>query len=78
MRILLIATAALCVAAWSGDADAKGGKSSSREHEVKGHVTKDGKYVAPHHATNPNGTRLDNYSHRGNVNPHTGRVGTKD
>lgn len=33
--------------------------------------------VLRYHATNPNGTRNDNYSTRGNVNPWTGKAGTK-
>ncbi|EZP73624.1 hypothetical protein BV96_01065 [Sphingomonas paucimobilis] len=45
---------------------------------VRGHYRKDGTYVAPHMRTNPNSTRSDNWSTRGNVNPHTGKVGTKD
>jgi len=34
--------------------------------------------VAPHVATNPNGTQRDNYSAIGNVNPYTGAVGTRN
>lgn len=45
---------------------------------MKGHVTKQGTYVAPHHATNPNGTRRDNWSSKPNVNPHTGKTGKVD
>ena len=47
-------------------------------HPVRGYVRQDGTYVAPHYQTNPNGTRLDNYSTRGNVNPYTGKPGTVD
>ena len=47
-------------------------------HAVSGYVKKDGTYVAPTVATNPNATRLDNYSTKGNVNPYTGKEGTKD
>jgi len=47
-------------------------------HMVRGHVRKDGTYVAPHMRTNPNSTRTDNWSTRGNVNPYTGKEGTKD
>lgn len=47
-------------------------------HSVKGYVKKDGTYVAPSHATNPNGTKADNYSSKGNFNPYTGKAGTKD
>ena len=48
-----------------------------QNHSVKGYVKKDGTYVAPHRQTNPNGTQKDNYSAKGNVNPYTGKVGTK-
>jgi len=34
--------------------------------------------VAPHVATNPNGTQRDNYSAIGNENPYTGAVGTRN
>jgi len=44
---------------------------------VKGHTKKDGTYVAPHVRTSPNGTKNDNYSTKGNVNPYTGKEGTK-
>lgn len=47
-------------------------------HSKKGHVKKDGTYVAPSRATNPNKTQRDNYSAKGNTNPHTGKQGTKD
>ncbi|MDR3453566.1 MAG: hypothetical protein P4L96_12340 [Rhodoferax sp.] len=50
---------------------------NSSSHSVRGHVTKSGTYVAPSHATNPNGRRSDNYSQKGNVNPYTGKEGTK-
>lgn len=44
---------------------------------VKGYTRKDGTYVAPHVRTSPNRTKSDNYSTRGNVNPYTGKAGTK-
>ncbi|HVT30140.1 MAG TPA: hypothetical protein VHE81_19165 [Lacipirellulaceae bacterium] len=44
---------------------------------VHGYVRKDGTYVAPYYRTEPNSTRNDNYSTRGNVNPYTGQPGTK-
>ncbi len=46
-------------------------------HTVRGHVTKRGTYVPPHRATNPDSSRLNNWSTRGNVNPYTGKPGTK-
>lgn len=45
---------------------------------VKPHVRSDGTYVEGHHRTTPNSTRNDNWSTRPNVNPHTGRAGTRD
>jgi hypothetical protein len=46
-------------------------------HRVNGHTKKNGTYVQPSHATNPNGRKSDNYSNKGNVNPYTGNQGTK-
>ena len=67
--------------AWSAPAVAKGGGHSGSHggsHSVRGHVTKKGTYVPPHHATNRDSTRKNNWSHKGNVNPYTGKEGTKD
>lgn len=47
-------------------------------HAVKGYYKKDGTYVAPTQATNPNDTKTDNYGSKGNVNPYSGKEGTKD
>jgi hypothetical protein len=61
-----------------------GGKSHSYsygrsgDHSVRGYTRKDGTYVPPNHATNPNKTKRDNYSTKGNVNPYTGKSGTVD
>lgn len=52
-------------------------RTTSTSHAIKGHYSKDGTYVAPSRATNPNHTRADNYSAKGNVNPYSGKVGTK-
>lgn len=45
-------------------------------HHVRGHMKKDGTYVAPHRQTNPNRTQRDNWSASGNTNPYTGRKGS--
>jgi hypothetical protein len=47
------------------------------DHAVRGYVKKDGTYVAPSSATNPNRTQRDNYSSKPNVNPYTGKQGTR-
>lgn len=52
--------------------------SATGSHSIRGHVTKKGTYVAPSHATNPNKSTRDNFSHKGNVNSYTGKKGTKN
>jgi len=46
--------------------------------KVDGHTRKDGTYVQPHHRTNPDNSRSNNWSSQGNTNPHTGKEGTVD
>lgn len=45
---------------------------------VRGYTKRDGTYVQPHYRSSPNNTVLDNYSTKGNINPYTGKSGTKD
>lgn len=52
--------------------------STGGSHSINGYVKKDGTYVAPSHATNPNQAKYDNWSTKGNTNPYTGKEGTKD
>ena len=47
------------------------------DHPVRGHVTKSGEYRAPTRATNPNRTQTDNYSSKPNINPASGKQGTR-
>ncbi|GEM95934.1 hypothetical protein MRA01_04740 [Methylobacterium radiotolerans] len=54
-----------------------GGHSSGGSHSISGYTRSNGTYVAPSHATNPNGSKSDNWSTKGNVNPYTGQAGTK-
>ena len=44
---------------------------------VKGYYRSNGTYVAPHYRSSPNNTKSDNWSTYGNVNPYTGKEGTK-
>jgi hypothetical protein len=44
---------------------------------VRSYSRHNGQYVGPHFRTAPNHSKLDNWSTRGNVNPYTGRIGTK-
>jgi len=45
---------------------------------VKGKLQKDGTYVKPHYKSSPDKSRYNNYGTKGNVNPYTGKKGTKD
>ena len=45
---------------------------------VKPHVTKQGTYKPASYRTSPNGTKIDNFSTKGNINPYTGKSGTVD
>lgn len=47
----------------------------SADQWVNGYTRQNGTYVAPYLRSNPNSTRLDNYSTRGNSNPYTGERG---
>jgi hypothetical protein len=51
---------------------------SGSSHSVRGHVRQDGTYVQPHRATNQNQTQRDNWSSKPNVNPNTGKPGSKE
>jgi len=61
-----------------GGAARSSGVTNSGYHSVRGYTTRNGTYVAPHRATNPNATKMDNWSTKGNVNPFTGKPGTVD
>ena len=66
----LISFAAICAAASA--AMAGGG------HYTRGYIRNDGTYVQPHYSTNPDSTKLNNWSTQGNYNPYTGQAGTVD
>jgi len=44
---------------------------------VNGYTKSNGTYVNGYNRSNPNYTKSDNYSTKGNINPYTGKVGTK-
>lgn len=78
MNRIWVAIALVASFALTSEAFARGGGShGGGSHSVRGYTTKSGTYVAPHHRTNPNATRSDNWSTKGNVNPYNGRIGTK-
>jgi len=65
MRFLILAAAVLGFSA-----------TAYADHFVNGYNRANGTYVQPHYQTDPNGSRFDNYSTQGNVNPYTGQAGT--
>lgn len=50
---------------------------AQRAVHVRSTVTKNGEYRQAHERTAPNNTQRDNYSAKGNVNPYTGKAGTR-
>jgi hypothetical protein len=44
---------------------------------VKGYTRKDGTYVPGHYRSDPDGNKANNWSTKGNVNPYTGKEGTR-
>lgn len=52
-----------------------GSKSSSTT--VSGYTKRNGTHVNSYHRTTPDSTQRNNYSAKGNVNPYTGKKGTK-
>jgi hypothetical protein len=75
-KVFLVTIFALSATAASAQFAGTGSNPSS--HGVGGYTTSSGTYVPPHQATNPNSTQTDNYGTRGNVNPYTGAVGTRN
>jgi hypothetical protein len=73
MKFIIALSAAIIFGSTSVPALAKGGS-----HSVRGYTKSNGTYVQPHRATNRDSTKSNNYSQKGNVNPHTGKPGTKD
>jgi hypothetical protein len=74
MAKIIVFAFLLALAASAASAKASSGGS----HSVRGHVTKKGDYVPPHRATNPDSRKSNNWSQKGNVNPYTGKEGTKE
>ena len=53
---------------------------ANRSHSsvaVHGYTKRNGTYVAPHYRSAPDHSKANNWSSRGNVNPYTGKAGTK-
>ena len=64
-KTLLIIAALVTAPAFAGD------------NYVRPHVRNDGTYVEGHYRSNPDSSRLNNYSTQGNYNPYNGQQGTQ-
>lgn len=60
----------------SSKSDTGTGAKASREH-VDSYTKKDGTHVAAHDRSTKDSTKDNNWSTKGNVNPDTGKAGTK-
>jgi len=75
----MILASTLALAATAAQAQYLNGTGSNpHSRPVLSYTTQSGTYVPPHQQTNPNTTQTDNYGTRGNVNPYTGAVGTRN
>jgi hypothetical protein len=45
---------------------------------VRGYTNRNGTYIQPHYRSAPDSNPNNNWSTRGNINPHTGEVGTRE
>lgn len=53
------------------------GYPSTKAVSVRGYTKKNGTYVAVHKRSKANSKKTDNWSHKGSVNPYTGKKGTQ-
>ncbi|MDD5451103.1 MAG: hypothetical protein PHT49_04340 [Desulfovibrionales bacterium] len=60
------------------EAFAKGRGYRGGSTHVRGYTKKRGTYVAPHRKTAPDKSKINNWSSKGNINPYTGKKGTKN
>ena len=68
--LALLTLVTLCIPAF-----ARGHKFGSVA--VRGHITKRGTFVMPSHRSHPDKSFTNNWSTKGNINPYTGKAGTR-
>ncbi|MGC4044772.1 MAG: hypothetical protein QM758_13345 [Armatimonas sp.] len=74
------ALASVVLVGGSAFAQGKGRRSSSSHSghvQVRSYTTKKGTYVQSHHRSKADGSFSNNWSTKGNINPDTGKRGTK-
>jgi hypothetical protein len=80
IRLLLAAATLAFLTALPADAaprSSTGTGSKSSSSRVGGYTKRGGTQVAAARRTTPDGNKKNNYSTKGNMNPHTGKKGTK-
>ena len=85
--LFAIALSCTCITAWAGkhsglpkveSTKTETGTGAKAEHEhVDGYTKKDGTVVKSHERSTKDDTKDNNWSTKGNVNPDTGKTGTK-
>lgn len=70
LRLFLVVMAALITVCPMADV-------ANSQVKVRGYYRKDGTYVRPHYRSSPDGNFWNNWSTKGNVNPYTGKAGTR-
>ncbi len=76
----LIAVLLVCLLA-ADLAEARGGRSSGGQGGIgyiRPSISRNGTYRSGYYHTNPDSSKLNNWSTRGNVNPYTGKKGYRD
>jgi hypothetical protein len=78
-RVFIASAIGLAAALLPAAATARGYRVYSLHSpvHVRSYIRHSGQYIGPHFRTPPNHTKLDNWSTRGNLNPYTGKIGTK-
>jgi len=74
-RLLTIGSVMLL--SFTGAAAAKGGGKKGGPVTVRPYTKKDGTHVEGHHRSAPDGSKVNNWSSKGNINPYTGKPGSK-
>ncbi len=77
MRLILAGLLLTAAAFAKGHAAAPKATSHAGHEPVRGYTSKKGAKVDPYHRTYANQTQRDNWTTKGNVNPDTGKKGTK-
>lgn len=80
MKKLILLTALAVFAAVSVSSAQAGGRRGGGYHatsHVNGYYRSNGTYVSPHYRSGRDGYHNNNWSVQGNVNPYTGKPGTK-